>query len=363
VCRISALVASLASIAAADPWPMFRGDPQRTGRASFVGPSRGRIVWKAPLGAPVRSSPAVTASARVIVGSDAGSLHVFDAKDGRGVAKLLLGGRIWAGPLVRNGRVFVGSDDQHFYALDFDGDRLALAWKRKSGDFIYGSAAPLGDDAVFGSWDGGLYRLAREDGTRRWRYGRRGDIESSPAISLDGTRIYAGSRDRKLHAVDARRGRVVWKHRAKDSVNSTPAVADDGTIFVGSDDARLYALSASGKKKWAFAADADVVSSPALSPDGRTVYVGSHDGHLYAVRAKDGSLRWKFACDVVWSSPAVDSRGVVYFGAWDGAVYALAPDGAVRFRVSTGAPVWSSPALGPARLYIGSNDGYVYAIE
>src|SRR5207302_2958615 len=106
-------------------------------------------------------------------------------------------------------------------------------------------------------------------------------------------------------------------------VNSTPAVGADGTVYVGSDDGHLYAFAPTGKVRWKMAAEADVLSSPALSPKEDFVYVGSHDGHLYAVDAKTGRVRWKHACDVVWSSPAVDGDGNVYFGAWDGKIWAL----------------------------------------
>lgn len=354
---------------------MFRGNAQRTGLAAFEGPTAGRVVWATTLGAAVRSSPAVTSAGRVVVGTDAGELVALDVADGAVRARTMLGGRIWAGPLVQGGRVFVGSDDQHLYAVDARDATPAIAWRVKTGDFIYGSAAPLGTDVVFGSWDGGLYRVAQADGALRWRYGKRGDMESSPAVSRDGAVVFAGSRDRKLHAVHAESGKKHWKRGTGDSVNSTPAVGPDGTVYVGSDDNHLYAFTphatraraktprASAKLKWRFRARADVLSSPALSPDGRTVYVGSHDGHLYAVRARDGRLRWKYKCDVVWSSPAVDAAGRVYFGAWDGAVHALDAAGKVLFVVKTGAPIWSSPALSPGRLYIGSNDGKVYAIE
>lgn len=346
---------------------MFHGDAQHTGTAAFAGPRHGRVAWKFAAGAPVRSSPTVAADGTVFFGSDAGRLHAVGG-DGRERASIALGGRVWAAPLWRGGRLFVGTESQHFYAVNFTTDpagvaTLAVAWKYKTGDFILGSAVPLGDDVIVGSWDGGLYRFSQASGEKRWRYGKRGDMESSPAVSLDGALVYGGSRDRKLHAVDAGRGRVKWKARAKDSINSSPCVARDGTVLVGTDDGRLLALDDRGRRRWSFGAEADVVSSPALSPDQTTVYVGSHDGHLYALDAATGALRWKRALDVVWSSPAVDAAGQIYVGAWDGKLYALSPTGEVRWTVATGAPIWSSPALAPGRLYIGSNDGHVYAIE
>lgn len=349
------------AFASPDPWPMFRGNPQRTGHAAVEGPSHGRVVWRFHAGAPVRSPPAVAADGTIYFGSDARKIHAVDPS-GKLRDAFPVKGRVWAAPLLADGRVFVGSDDQRFYALEWRDGRLALAWQHRTRDFVLGSALPIGSDVVFGSWDGGLYRLRRPDGRLRWRYRCRGDVESSAALSRDRRTIYVGSRDRKLHAVSSA-GRRRWWMRAGDSVNSTPAVGADGTIFVGSDDGRLYAVSPRGERRWAFRAEADILSSPALHPSGETVYVGSHDGRLYAIDARTGQPRWRFDCDVVWSSPAVDRAGNVYFGAWDGKVFSLSSGGEVRWTVATGGPIWSSPALAPGRLYIGSNDGYLYAIE
>ena len=72
---------------------------------------------------------------------------------------------------------------------------------------------------------------------------------------------------------------------------------------------------------WEFRTDDGVWSSPAVL-DG-VVYFGSFDGYLYAVDINTGQEQWKFKTDAgVFSSPAV-SDGVVYFGNYDGYIYAL----------------------------------------
>jgi len=72
---------------------------------------------------------------------------------------------------------------------------------------------------------------------------------------------------------------------------------------------------------WKFETDSYVSSSPAVS-DG-VVYFGSWDGYLYALDINTGQEQWKFYTDdYVRSSPAV-SDGVVYFGSDDGYLYAL----------------------------------------
>lgn len=65
----------------------------------------------------------------------------------------------------------------------------------------------------------------------------------------------------------------------------------------------------------------------------------------------------------VWTSPAVDSVGNVYFGTVVGHVYGFGPDGRRLFDLDTGASVDSYPALGPdGTLYIGSANGLLYAV-
>ena len=65
----------------------------------------------------------------------------------------------------------------------------------------------------------------------------------------------------------------------------------------------------------------------------------------------------------VYSSPAVVG-GVVYIGSEDGNVYALnAANGAELWNYTTGGTVDSSPAVVGGVVYIGSDDGNVYALN
>lgn len=54
----------------------------------------------------------------------------------------------------------------------------------------------------------------------------------------------------------------------------------------------LYAVDQQPAVKWKFATEGPVISSPALA--GRIVYFGSYDGKLYARDAATGQLKWKF---------------------------------------------------------------------
>lgn len=118
---------------------------------------------------------------------------------------------------------------------------------------------------------------------------------------------------------------------------------------------------------WRFRTQGPIMfSSPAVAADG-TIYVGSGDGHLYAV-LPNGILKWKVqAGDSYYgisSSPAVAADGTVYFGSSDHNIYALQPDGTVRWKYPAGSLVSSSPAIGAdGTIFTGSHDGYLYALN
>jgi outer membrane protein assembly factor BamB len=103
-------------------------------------------------------------------------------------------------------------------------------------------------------------------------------------------------------------------------------------------------------------------AAPAVADDG-TVYVGNSDG-LYSINGATGAVNWTFKSANVCSSPAIGGDGTVFFGASDGNLYAVHPDGTLRFKVTTGGAVSSSPAIAQdGTLYATSDDGYLYSIK
>lgn len=131
--------------------------------------------------------------------------------------------------------------------------------------------------------------------------------------------------------------------------------------------APLLRSQADGSLKWPgpFVTAGFILSSPAVGPDG-TLYVGSQDKHVYAI-APNGALRWRFLTgDWVDASPVIAPDGTIYVGSWDGKLYALTPTGAKKWEYATGAGnfIYSSPALGAdSTIYFGAGDGNFYALR
>lgn len=198
-------------------------------------------------------------------------------------------------------------------------------------------------------------------------------IVGSPSVGPDGT-IYLSSHDHKLHAV-SKEGKLLWSFATEDRIWSTPAIAVDGTVYTGSDDDHLYAIDGkTGQQKWRYRIGActepmgfgpegtrcDVDGGPTLGEDG-SIYVGG-DG-LYALWP-DGRLRWKFATpEHVPTAPAIGTNGSIYIGCLDDAVYAVRPDGTKEWEFRTTRDVESAIAVGQdGSVYFGGDDKSIYSL-
>jgi outer membrane protein assembly factor BamB len=191
-------------------------------------------------------------------------------------------------------------------------------------------------------------------------------VDSSPVVA-DGM-VYVGSEDGTVYALDAATLKEVWTFSALgccptagSPITSAPAVAD-GRLFVHSASI-LFALDAtSGKLLWqrTVGSSTDDNSSPVVG-DGM-VYVSAM-GYLYAFNQVTGGNTWDFPTKLPLSSPAF-ANGVVYVGGQDGNVYAVnAHTGAQIWSTAIGKIVDSSPAVVTGRLYIGTNAGKLYALN
>ncbi len=257
------------------------------------------------------------------------------------------------------------------------------------GGFSHAQSMFRGDPAHSGVYAG---QGPRQFHRVKWKFATGNRVVSSPVI--DNKKIYFGSDDGNVYAVDAETGREIWKRSTRGPVPSTPAVAS-GIVYLTSYDGNFYALNAeTGAVKWKFATGGerrfeakglhgmqpknqtiadpfDVYLSSPVVADG-AVYFGSGDGNLYALDAVTGDLRWKFKTgDVVHASPASVS-GIVFVGSWDSYFYAVdAKTGKERWRFHGGEDplihnqvgFQSSPTVIEGTVYTGSRDAQVYALE
>ncbi len=225
----------------------------------------------------------------------------------------------------------------------------------------------------------------------KWTFstGRRdkeGGIETDPVIGPDGT-VYLGSNNGILYALDPENGDIRWAFPTEFdtfAIYSTPYIDRQGIVYFGAKDGNVYALRAPRKGimpevVWSFNLGTTIQTSPTFTPDG-TLVIGADDWAYYGVTPpRDGKgprVRWRFQTQgTLITSPAVDADGIVYVASMDGTVYALEPPKQaeepvkVRWTFHSGARddkggFENAPAIDEAgTLYIGGNDGILYALD
>jgi outer membrane protein assembly factor BamB len=239
----------------------------------------------------------------------------------------------------------------------------------------YGIQSPLaigrGDTIYAGAVDGQFYAFA-PDGSIRWQRGLgHHRITAGPAVTRDGT-VYVAAENGILHAFNAK-GRAKWTFDLQGYAgpSASPAIASDGTIYVGG--ATLNAINPDGTKKWRYDTGSPIDGPPAIARDG-TLYFASNV-YLYAL-APDGSLKWRTRGHAQYppgSAPAVARNGTIYINSNDGTLQAFRPDGRLAWRFDTDGVVMdvpSSPALAKdGTIYFGGggahdgSGGYLYAVD
>ena len=302
------------------------------------------------------------------------------------------GGPIVASPAIADGVVYVGSWSSYLYAIDQQSG--AEKWHFKSRLPIASSPAVADGTVYFVSSGGALAALEAASGELKWvtavEYDRKFEAHnlhgypsaaqtipdawdvftSSPAVANG--KVYFGSGDGNVYAVDARSGILQWKFATRDVVHASPAVAN-GIVYIGSWDGTFYAIDAeTGLQRWAFKGGDDPAihnqvgfQSSAAVVDG-TVYVGCRDAHVYALDAGTGRRKWDYPTSKSWvnGTPAVRD-GVVYVGTSDSARFLAldAKSGRLKFSVDAKGYVFSSAALAGELAYFGSHNGRLYAVD
>ena len=115
--------------------------------------------------------------------------------------------------------------------------------------------------------------------------------------------------------------------------------------------------------KWNYTANGSISSSPVIGSDG-TIYFGSWDGHLYALNP-NGTQKWNYtAGSIISVSPAIASDGTIYFGSWDNKTYALGSNGVQKWNYTAKGQILSSITLGSdGTIYFGDADKNLYALN
>jgi eukaryotic-like serine/threonine-protein kinase len=233
-----------------------------------------------------------------------------------------------------------------------------------------GQPVKWGPRIYVGSQNFKMYALDSETGAVEWTYPG-GRMFKSSACFFKG-RLYEGNVDNNLHCVDAKTGKRVWAFATPNDLDSSPCVAD-GRLYFGGECGYMHCLDPiSGKLIWkSFLGGLEgppgsngVESSPTVA-DGR-VWAANFSGELYCLDAKTGKTIWKARTGGDTDASAVAAGEFVYAAAEEENPKLLCfakEDGKEVWSFGNRAGFWSTPAVVGDRLYIGGQNDKLYCLD
>jgi outer membrane protein assembly factor BamB len=175
-----------------------------------------------------------------------------------------------------------------------------LYWRSEMGGEL--SASPVADEsAIYVASEtvvqanepqksaGALRALGREGGVTQWMTPLVRPLRG--ALTISGTKLFAGGLDGRAYAFDKRTGGVLWSIPFALAFSNQP-IAKGGKVYFGSEDGTLLALDEStGQLLWRHRTKGAIHGPVAVTDE--LVIFGSGDGYIYAVSTDKGRLKWQ----------------------------------------------------------------------
>ncbi|QLG49963.1 PQQ-binding-like beta-propeller repeat protein [Natrinema halophilum] len=384
-------------------WNQYKGDPHNSGlRRDLEGPSRVVEGWTTDL-VGIPGSPVLDRDT-VYVGTSRGNCYALEAETGRRGWTFETTVATDATPVVTRDRLYLATADGTVYGLDSTtGDPQ---WRVELPGALE-SALALSDGRLYAGHADGLTALEAEMGAERWTFetesavvgcpatadGRAVDRNRSSRNQLSGTvdsdlfdddhrsetadrwideRVFAGTANGTVLALEAESGDEVWTAPTAGAVTAGPTVAAD-RLYVGDDGGTMLALDAVTGKSWfTYEIRDSLTTSATVLAAAETTFVGGADGYLHVTDTTVGRRKlrgWLFSrkgieLDGPVRSCPVVVGDIVCVGDADGSLYGIGVDDCdPRWHFRADDAIAGTPAVAPGRLVVGTDDGRLRCLE
>jgi outer membrane protein assembly factor BamB len=338
------------------PWPTYGYDDARTHISPYDHRPPFRRLWRIDAHDTLEFPPTV-GYGRLYLAQQKGLFFALDAKTGKVDWRKRTDRCAASSPTIGRGVVYQsymhrvaclqGQAGADGFLVAWDADTGRELWRFKSAP-IESSPLLKGNRLFVGTWDHGVYAINADNGRRIWRFGADNEVNTSAAYWKG--RIFIASDGGTLYSLSARTGRLLWSAQSQSRFGSrefwyaTPTVAY-GRVYIGNTDGTMYVFGAkSGRLLWARPLGSYIYGAAAVYR--RKVFVGTYDGKFYALDAATGDTRWQIdAQGAVHAAPTV-MDGLVYYavcstcGSEAQRAVASGPDATHAVRARDGKRVW-----------------------
>ena len=263
---------------------------------------------------------------RNMVSGETGLIEDFDPETGRNVKWVApLGSETWATPVISQGRVFLGTNNDPPRDPRHKGDRsLLLCLDERDGSLLWQLVVPkLGSDPYLDWPKAGVVSPATVEGDRVYVITNRGE---AVCLDIEGQRngndgpyrdegrhmVPSDEEPLEVTAIDAD---IIWLFDIPNQAGTWPHDGAHGSILIDGD--FLYVNTSNG---------VDNTHKVIRRPDGPSLIV--LDKKTGRLLARDNEGIGPRIFHSTWSSPAmgvVNGRKLIFFCGGDGVVYAFEP--------------------------------------
>ena len=279
---------------------------------------------------------------KIFITSGFGVLHAMDAATGRDIWSRNLNLPIINAPVVKDGRIYISTHDNHFYAIaEADGRVL---WEHQAitepaSLLASTSAAVAGEFVVAPFTSGELYAYSVQNGQSPW----------NDVLSRSGHVT-------QLSEIDAIAGRPV---------------IDRDMVFATSQSGVTVGINlATGDRAWV--KNIGGIQTPWVAGD--YVYVVDNNSRLVCLTRKEGKVRWihqlpefenpeKKRYPILWAGPVLVSNKLIVVSS-TGYAEAVSPySGRLMGRVEIPDGAYIAPIVANGTLYLYTNDAELVALR
>ncbi|OGG62199.1 hypothetical protein A3C87_01250 [Candidatus Kaiserbacteria bacterium RIFCSPHIGHO2_02_FULL_49_34] len=291
-------------------------------------------------------------------------------------------------PLVHDGKLYFGTDSGDFVCLNNATGELVWQYRVPFGSkkkLIFSSPCLVTIKkktfVCFGAYDGNLYLLDAQTGTKKWIFMEADWIGSSPCFSEKLGLIFIGmeyglfKKRGGVTAIDAATGKKVWEYRSEEFTHGSPIYSEKyNVVACGSNDKKLHVLSAkTGELIWDYETISEIKYAPCIDEKrGQIIFGGiggdhedSERGAIYVCDIKTGEPRFTYT-DLhfgIYSTPIV-YKNIIIVTSLDKIIHAFdVGTGKSVWKFATPARIFASPTIIDGRLYVGQNSGHLYELD
>ena len=259
----------------------------------------GTTNWTFDTGMRIVGSPAVSDGV-VVFGSANYNIYGLDTKTGKELWNVATNQAVMGAATIHDGVAYIGGGDGRMFAIDIHTGEVQWAFGELK-NYVLTRPLVYNDKLYFGTWDTYFYALNLADGSLVWKWNnRRSNPKLSPAsvwpVAANG-KIFITAPDRYFTCLDAETGEQIWRTN-EYKVRETVGLSEDGkTIYSKCMWDTIVALDATTNDvqvHWVSNADFGYEHNPAmpLEKDG-TLWVSTKNGLLLGMDAQTGKVLWR----------------------------------------------------------------------